>query len=79
MLRYVSIDNTQGNAPVIKDYPQFDKFSKLNIEFILMDASNGDRQRVEMLLKDEKLVIDATRKVAYMNGFNESLRIYQPI
>jgi hypothetical protein len=77
MLRYVYIDNTEGKAPIIKDYPQFDKFSRLNIEFILMDANGGDRSAVMHLLDEGGgMHVDMTAKVAYLSDSEESIRIY---
>jgi hypothetical protein len=77
MLRYVYIDNTEGKAPIIKDYPQFDKFSKLNIEFILMEANGGDRGAVMHLLEEGGgMHVDMTAKVAYLSDAEESIRIY---
>jgi hypothetical protein len=77
MLRIVTI-NPEGMEPAyVKDYPQFDKFSRVNVQFAMMEFTNGDYAFVnEIMSEDGGLVLNMDTKVAYMNEETLVVRIY---
>jgi hypothetical protein len=63
MLRIVTINPEGMEAAYVKDYPQFDKFSRVNVQFALMAEGGG-------------LVLNMDTKVAYMNEPTLVVRVY---
>jgi hypothetical protein len=68
MLRIVTINPEGMEAAYVKDYPQFDKFSRVNVQFALMEFTDGDHEFVS--------VINMDTKVAYMNEPTLVVRVY---
>jgi hypothetical protein len=64
-------------AAYVKDYPQFDKFSRVNVQFALMEFTDGDHEFVSVIMSEGGgLVLNMDTKVAYMNEPTLVVRVY---
>lgn len=75
MLRAM-IMNPSATKPYIKDYPQFDKVSRVNVQYVMMEFTNGDKDFVDALMEEGELSIDLKEQVAFMTDDELIIRIY---
>lgn len=72
----VMIMKPSALKPYIKDYPQFDKVSKVNVQFAMMEFTNGDKEFVDSIMDEGDLTIDTVEQVAFMTDDELIIRMY---
>jgi hypothetical protein len=66
MFRFIALDPMGSGPAYIKDYAHFDKVSKLNVEFALMEYLKGNKPMADHILGGT--TIDQKAGLAVYNG-----------